>query len=375
MEELMQFNISKEVFLKGLTKVQSIIEKRHTIPILANVLIEAKNNEIVITATDLEVGIKSNYPADVIDEGKITVSAKKLFEIIKELPNKNIQFTSKSNFWVEVTCEKSIFNLVGLSPEEFPKFPDISNNLSKVEASIISEMIDKTIFSVSSDETKFNLTGIFIKSETENLKNNIAFVSTDGHRLSMIERTLSNDLDEKFRDGFILPKKGINEIKKLIDGSEEKVNIGISENNFTVSTESTKLIMRMVDGDFPDYKRVIPEKTDNYAVINRELFLYSLRRISVLSSEKSKGVKVNLKNDNLTLFSSNPDIGDAKEEIDVVYTGSEISIGFNAKYIIDILQSINKENIIFYLKDNISPGLIQPENDEDYLAVVMPMRL
>jgi len=371
----MQFHISKDVFLKGLTKVQGIIEKRHTIPILANVLIEAKNNEIIITATDLEVGIKSNYPSDVITEGKVTVSAKKLFEIIKELPNKNIKFTSKNNFWVEITCEKSIFNLVGLSPDEFPKFPDLNNNLSEIEPEIITEMIDKTIFSVSNDETKFNLTGIFIKSEISELKNNIAFVSTDGHRLSMIQRNLSNSLDDKFKEGFILPKKGIYEIRKLIDYSDEKVKIGISENNFSVSTDSTKLIMRMVDGDFPDYKRVIPEKTQNHALINKDVFLYSLRRISVLSSEKSKGVKVNLNNDNLTLYSSNPDIGDAKEEIDVVYTGPEISIGFNAKYIIDILQSINEENIILYLKDNISPGLIQPEKDEYYLAVVMPMRL
>lgn len=371
----MQFNISKDVFLKGLTKVQGIIEKRHTIPILANVLIEAKNNEIIITATDLEVGIKSSYPSDVITEGKITVSAKKLFEIIKELPNKTIKFGSKSNFWVEITCGKSIFNLVGLSPDEFPKFPDISSNSNQVETTILSEMIDKTIFSVSNDETKFNLTGIYIKSGINDLTNNIAFVSTDGHRLSMIQRTMSNDIDDKFKDGFILPKKGINELRKIIENSGPTVDIGISDNNFSVSTDTSKLIMRMVDGDFPDYKRVIPEKTENSAIINRELFLHSLKRISVLSSEKSKGVKVNLSNDNLTLYSSNPDIGDAKEEIDVVYVGSEISIGFNAKYIIDILQNIDKENIIFYLKDNISPGLIQPENDEGYLAVVMPMRL
>jgi len=371
----MQFHISKEIFLKGLTKVQGIIEKRHTIPILANVLIEAKNNEIIITATDLEVGVKSNYKSDVITEGKVTVSAKKLFEIIKELPNKTIKFTSKNNYWVEITCEKSIFNLVGLSPEEFPKFPEISNNLSKVETDILSEMIDKTIFSVSNDETKFNLTGIFIKSEINDEKNNIVFVSTDGHRLSMIERNLNSNLDEKFKDGFILPKKGINEIRRLIENKEDDVEIGISENNFSVSSDSTKLIMRMVDGDFPDYKRVIPEKTSNSAIINKDLFLHSLKRISVLSSEKSKGVKVNLTNDCLTLYSSNPDIGDAKEELDIIYSGSEISIGFNAKYIIDILQSIDKENIVFFIKDNISPGLIQPENDENYLAVVMPMRL
>lgn len=375
MEDLMQFHINKDVFLKGLTKIQGIIEKKHTIPILANVLIEAIKDEIIITATDLEVGIKSRYPADIINEGKVTVSAKKLFEIIKELPNKNIQFTSKNNFWVEIICNKSIFNLVGLSPEEFPKFPEIEDNLNQIETYIINEMIDKTIFSVSNDETKFNLTGIFVKSEVEEGKNNIVFISTDGHRLSMIKRNADTLLDEKLKDGFILPKKGLGEIRKLIENSGDKLNISISENNFSVNTETTTLIMRMVDGDFPDYKRVIPEKGINTAIINRELFLHSLRRISVLSSEKSKGIKINISNDCLILSSSNPDIGDAKEEIDVIYNGAEISMGFNAKYIIDILQAIEKENIIFYFKDNISPGLIQPENDDNYLTVVMPMRL
>ncbi|NOY12730.1 MAG: DNA polymerase III subunit beta [Deltaproteobacteria bacterium] len=371
----MQFYINKDIFLKGLTKVQGIIEKKHTIPILANVLIEAKDDYINITATDLEVGLKSKYKSNILTEGKVTVSAKKLFEIIKELPNEQIQFTSKNNYWVEITCEKSIFNLVGLSPDEFPKFPEISQKSSQIETNILREMIDKTIFSVSNDETKFNLTGIFIKYEANEENKNIIFVSTDGHRLSMIKRNIPSDLDDIFLNGFILPKKGINEIRKIIEDTPNIINIGVSDNNFSINTDTTKLIMRMVDGDFPDYKRVIPEKTENSAIINRDLFLHSLRRISVLSSEKSKGVKIDLYNDTLTLYSSNPDIGDAKEEIDVIYNGSKISIGFNAKYIIDILQCIEKENIIFYLKDNISPGLIQPENDDNYLAVVMPMRL
>jgi DNA polymerase-3 subunit beta len=375
MEEMMQFHINKETFLKALTKVQGIIEKRHTIPILANVLIEAAQGEIIITATDLEVGIKSRYPSDVVSEGKVTVSAKKLFEIIKELPDKNIQFSSKNNFWVEITCGKSIFNLVGLSPEEFPKFPSIGSDSNQIPCNIIGEMIDKTIFSVSNDETKFNLTGIFIKSNTIDSRNNLVFVSTDGHRLSMIERGLEQDLDAKFNAGFILPKKGIMEIRKLIETVDEKINIGISDNNFAVSTDATTLIMRMVDGDFPDYQRVIPEKTSNSALINRDLFLHALRRISVLSSEKSKGIKFNLTQNNLVLSSANPDLGDAKEEIEIDYAGTEISIGFNARYIIDILQSIDKENVLLFLKDNISPGLIQPEGDEEYLAVIMPMRL
>lgn len=368
----MLFKIKKDVFLKGLSKIQSIIEKKHTIPILANVLIEAYNNNIIITATDLEVGIKSKYAANVLNDGKITISGKKLYEIIRELPDKEIQFSSKNNFWVEIICGKSIFNLVGLSPEEFPKFPEITTKTNKIQATTLNEMIEKTIFSISNDETKFNLTGIFIKSEN---KNNISFVSTDGHRLSKIERNIDQSLDIHFEEGFILPKKGISEIKKFIENTIDEIDIGIFENNFSISNIDNTLIMRMIDGEFPDYKRVIPEKSSNSALINKDIFLHSLKRISVLSSEKSKGVKINLTKDRLTLSSSNPELGDAKEEIDIIYNGTDISIGFNAKYIIDILQAIDKENIYLLLKDNISPGTIQPENDNNYTAVIMPMRL
>ena len=371
----MQFTINRDTFLEGLTKVQGIVEKRHTIPILANVLIEAKDNEITITATDLEVGLKSKYEARVIDEGKITVSAKKMYEIIKELPDKEINFNSKNNFWVEIKCHKSLFNLVGLSPEEFPKFPEIELGENSIDKNKLNEMIEKTLFSVSSDETKFNLTGIFIKSDEIDNINKLIFVSTDGHRLSMIQRNSEKNIDERYKEGFILPKKGIIEIRKILEVMEENINIGISDNNFSISNNKTTLIMRMVDGDFPDYKRVIPDKGKNAAIINKNLFLHALKRISILSSEKSKGVKINLKNDSLTLTSSNPDLGDAKEEIDIIYSGDDISIGFNAKYIIDILQVIKTENIIFNLKDNISPGRINPEGDEDHLSVIMPMRL
>ena len=371
----MQFTISRDTFLTGLAKVQGIVEKRHTIPILANVLIEAKNNEIKITATDLEVGLKSKYPAKVIEEGSITISAKKLYEIIKELPDKEINFNSKNNFWVEIKCYKSIFNLVGLSPEEFPKFPDIEQKKNSINKSNLNEMIEKTLFSVSNDETKFNLTGIYIKSEKIENINKLIFVSTDGHRLSLIQRNAKDEMDERYKEGFILPKKGIIEIKKILDAMDENINIGISDNNFSLSNENTTLIMRMVDGDFPDYKRVIPEEGKNTAVINKDLFLHALKRISILSSEKSKGIKINLVQDSLILTSSNPDLGDAKEEIDIIYKGDEISIGFNAKYIIEILNVIKTENIILNLKDNISPGIINPEGDIDHISVIMPMRL
>ncbi len=367
----MQFKIEKEVFLKALGQVQGIIEKKHTIPILANVHIYAQNDEIVLTATDLEIGVRSKFSANVLENGKVTVSAKKLFEIIRELPDREILFKSKENCWIEINCGKSIFNLVGLSSDEYPKFPEvISDNLSSISSNMLNEMIDKTIFSISNDETKYNLNGIFIKYENEKL----SMISTDGHRLSYS----FNNIKDKFiffEKGLILPKKGIYELRKIISKENENLKIGVVDNNFVVIDEDTILIMRLVDGEFPDYKRVIPEKCDTTSILNKEEFFHALKRISILSSEKTKGIKISFEKNKALLTSSNPDLGDAREEIDISYSGPDISIGFNSKYILDILQAIEENFIEFHLKDNLSPGLIEPEKNKNFISVIMPMRL
>ena len=233
-------------------------------------------------------------------------------------------------------------------------------------------MIESTIFSVSSDETKYNLTGIYIKKEKDNKLN---FVSTDGHRLSLIKTEAENIVNEQFERGFILPKKGLIELKKIIESETEIIKIGVTDNIFSYMNKNMTFVMRMIDGEFPDFKRVIPEKTDNFSVIDSKKFINVLKRISVLSSEKSKGVKIGINKNKLIVSSSNPDFGDAKEEMDIDYQGSDIVIGFNAKYILDILNVIKTDKIYFYIKDNISPGMITPYEDTNFLSVIMPMRL
>ncbi|MBW6509001.1 MAG: DNA polymerase III subunit beta [Desulfuromonadales bacterium] len=366
----MEFKIQKDTFLNALFRIQGIVDKKHTIPILSNVFIEAYDNQIILSATDLEIGLKTCFKCEVKENGKITISAKKLFEIIKELPNDIINIKEKNNYWIEISCGNSLFNLVGLPPDEFPKIPEQSNDLIDFDSNILNKMIYSTVFSVSNDETKFNLTGIFVKFDD----NKLNFASTDGHRLSVISKELNFQLSEKFKNGFILPKKGIIELNKIIDTNGKMIKIGVTENLFNYVDENTTFVMRMIDGDFPDYKRVIPEKTDNYSTIEVKKFTDVLKRISVLSNEKTKGVKINIFDNKLVVSSSNPDFGDAKEEMDVVYKGDDITIGFNARYIIDILNIINEEKINFYIKDNISPGMIIPLNNEEYLSVVMPMR-
>ncbi len=368
----MHINIQKDIFLSGLFKIQGIVDKKHTIPILSNVYLEAKDNKIILSATDLEIGIKAEYTCEVLENGKITISAKKLFEIIKEFPNDIIKLKLKENYWLEISCCKSIFNLVGLPPEDFPKFPEIKDNFIEFKSSLLEDMIESTIFSVSSDETKYNLTGIYIKKEKDNKLN---FVSTDGHRLSLIKTEAENIVNEQFERGFILPKKGLIELKKIIESETEIIKIGVTDNIFSYMNKNMTFVMRMIDGEFPDFKRVIPEKTDNFSVIDSKKFINVLKRISVLSSEKSKGVKIGINKNKLIVSSSNPDFGDAKEEMDIDYQGSDIVIGFNAKYILDILNVIKTDKIYFYIKDNISPGMITPYEDTNFLSVIMPMRL
>jgi DNA polymerase-3 subunit beta len=373
-EAIMNFTIEKDIFLKGLARVQGIVEKRNTIPVLSNVLVEGNDGELRLTATDLEVGMQSIYPANIRKPGKVTVSAKKLYEIIKELPDNEISFNAKDNCWIEVECGKAQFNIVGLSADEFPNFPkpDQVHALS-LRSTLCKEMIEKTFFAVSQDESKYNLNGIFCQIQ-ENSKE-IRFVATDGHRLSMIDKKIDIIDSSELTKGVILPRKGILELKKLSEEGEGDLKLGFMDNNAVISKDRTVIIMRLVDGEFPDYSRVIPKANELQATISVDPFLHALRRMIILSSEKSRGVKMNFKKNLLEVSSSNPELGDAREELDIEYQGTDLSVGFNARYLLDILQVQNQEKIRLILKDNLSPGLIKPIDEDGYLAVIMPMRL
>lgn len=370
----MNFTIEKDVFLKGLARVQGIVEKRNTIPVLSNVLIEGADGELRLTATDLEVGMQSSYPANIKKPGKITVSAKKLYEIIKELPDNEVSFNAKDNCWIEIECGKAQFNIVGLSADEFPNFPqpDKGDFLS-LSSSLCKEMIEKTFFAVSQDESKYNLNGIFCQVQEGSKE--LRLVATDGHRLSMIDKQVEMEESSELSRGVILPRKGILELKKLSEEGEGDLKLGFMDNNAVVSKDQTVVIMRLVDGEFPDYSRVIPQTNEQKATIGVDPFLHALRRMIIVSSEKSRGVKMNFKTNLLEVSSSNPELGDAREEMDIEYQGPELSVGFNARYLIDILQVQNQDQICMILKDNLSPGLIKPVDEDGYLAVVMPMRL
>lgn len=372
----MEFTIDKDTFVKALQKIQGIVEKRNTMPILSNVLIDATDDAIQVTATDLEVGMRSSYNAKVSVRGSITVSAKKLYEIIRELPDENIRFSTRENDWVDIKCGKASFNLVGLSPDEFPRFPKVvEESFVRLGAPLLREMIEQTSYAICQDETKYNLNGIFVKAANEEGRNIIRMVATDGHRLSIAEREVEGAVPPELANGAIFPKKGVLELKKLADEGDGELLIGFMDNNAAIRKEQTVVVMRLVDGEFPDYTRVIPAQNDKEVTVNRDRLHHSLRRMAILSSERFKGIKFDINGSVMEISSSNPELGEAREELEVSYDGPALISRFNARYLIDVLNVLTNDNVVLKLRDEMSPALVTTENGNSFQAVIMPMRL
>jgi len=368
----MEFKAKRGDFLATLYWSQGIVERRNTMPILANVLIEARNGAIHLTATDLEVGIRGKLEGQVARDGLVTVSAKKLYEIVREAPDETLQLKRLENEWVEIKSGKSVFKIVGLDAREFPQFPKFEGEkLSSLPAKVLREMIERTIFSVSSDETRYNLNGVFVEQVKDGM---VRMVATDGHRLALIERGIGSFGLNK---GVILPRKGLAELRRLLEGAEEgEVSVGFKENMGLVLKENVELFMRLIEGDFPDYSKVIPKDNPQLARLELNDFLHALRRVSILSSERYKGIKMELKTGKASISASNPELGEAVEEIDIDYQGKALTVGFNARYLIDVLTVIGEGgDIELALKDDVSPSILRKGNDEGYLYVIMPMRL
>jgi DNA polymerase III subunit beta len=368
----MEIKAKRGELLATLYWTQSIVERRNTMPILANVLIEAQKNDIRVTATDLEVGIRGRVDGEILKEGTVTANAKKLYEIVREVPNEQIQLKRLENDWVEIRSGKAVFKVVGMEAREFPQFPKFDGKgLSTIPASTIREMIERTIFSVSTDETRYSLNGVFIE---ESDKGKIKMVATDGHRLAFDERDLSS---LGLAKGVILPRKGLSELKKLLESGEEGiVSVGFRENMGLVIKDGVELFMRLIEGDFPDYTKVIPKGNPNIARMEHNELLQALRRVSILSSERYKGIKMEFKENSVAISANNPDLGEAVEEIDAEYKGKPLTIGFNARYLIDVLGVLAGDgDIDIALKDELSPSIVRKSGNEGYLYVLMPMRL
>lgn len=368
----MKFSIHRDPLLEALQKTQPVVEKRNTVQILTNILCSVKGQELSLCATDLEVGIKITLPVDTQQEGKITLSAKHFLDIVKELPDKQLEITRKDNNWVEIVCGKSRFNIVSLSADEYPALPAFEEKQyfdSRVEA--LKEMIDRTSFAVSTDATRYHLNGVYL----EHLEKNIMrMTGTDGHRLSFVDQEVFMNMPELKR-GIIMPKKGLGELRKLLDEVDSSIGIAFERGYVFVRLSGTYLFIRLIEGEYPDYRQVIPKATDRIIKLDRETFTSALKRVSLLAHEKSRGVKMSLQENVVTISSSNPDMGEAREEIDIEYKGDPIDIGFNARYLLDCLAVMNAEVLEFHLKDRLSPGILRGVGQPNHTYVIMPMRI
>lgn len=375
----MELKIGAQELARALGRSQGIVEKKSTMPILSHVLLEAKKGGVLhVSATDLDLSVSSEHPCEVAREGALAVPAKQLFEIVRALPEPEVSLKKAGNNYLEVRSGPSEFRIVGLPADDFPALPRFEKvPFVDVTPAELLEQIDRTSFAASTDETRYNLNGVFFEPKGPVL----TMVATDGHRLALSEKPLAGDY--ALKRGVILPRKGLHELKKLlsesVDAAAEKpeTKLGFAENSAVYRRPGVVLAMRLIEGMFPDYKQVIPKQGEKIVKVGRLRLLETLRRVSILASDKAHAVKLELSAGTLKVLSQNPDLGDAKEEVPVEYAGEPLKIGFNARYLTDVAGVLKSDDVQLELADDLSPGVLRGAGPEDagYTAVVMPMRI
>jgi DNA polymerase-3 subunit beta len=373
----MEFTIKKGIILDALTKIQGITGKKTNILITSNVLLSAKESMICIQATDLEIAFKALYEAEVLREGSTAVPSRKVYEIVRAFPSDMLAIKEIENKWIQIMDKKLEYNIVGMNPEDFPAFPDVTDvNFFEIDVNIFKNMINKTIYSVLGDEGRARLGGICFQTISTGDLNRIRMVSTDGHRLSKIDHVIENDKSALggLREAVILPKNGIMEVLRILEGGNS-VQIGFKDNNFVVKKGEEVLIIRLIEGEFPDYEMVMPKELDNEMSVQKEDFLMMLRRMHILSSERYSGVRFKIEGEQLETTTTNPEIGEARETISVSYKGKPLEVAFNPRYFLDTLNSMDSKEVVVRFKDEANPCTIEGKGDEGFLGVIMPMRV
>jgi DNA polymerase-3 subunit beta len=371
----MELTIQKQPLLDGLQMVQGIVEKKSSMPILSNVLLETVEEGVHIVATDLQIGLRLTCPARIKQPGGITVLARKFFEIIRELPDGDIYLRLNENNRLFISCKDIQYQLVGLPLLDFPALPETEQNqLISLEGALIREMIQKTIFSISIEDTRYNLSGIYFEHLDQEGHKILRMVATDGHRLSLMDKNIGDFNEEVFPKGVLLPRKAVSELLKILD-KPGPIQFGFKDNNGLIIKDQMLFIMRLLDRKFPDYNLVLPKKKDRIMSIPKNDFLDAMRRMAVLSTDKYKGVKIILTKGKMEIQSINPEIGEAKESLSLEYKEEKMDIGFNPRYFIDALQVMKSEKVIMELNDGVSPAILKGEEDPGYVALIMPMKI
>jgi len=374
----MEFTVSKNDLVRELGLSQGVVEKKTTIPILSNVLIEARGDRIILTATDLELGICCSCPAKVKKEGAGTLPARKLLDYTRLLPDADLNLKFLENHWASITCGRSRTKMAGMSRESFPELPKMPDAILEIPVKLLSSMIVRTGFAISMEESRFTLNGALLLLGADA----ITMVATDGHRLAYVESGMNGGGSDKPVKSFraLVPKKAMGEIVKLAEesGPDAKVAFAGDENHLFFQFGERLLITRKLTGNFPDYERVLPKDNTNIAKLRKDEIRSAIERVSQFADERSRAIRVQFATGEIKVFSSSVETGESEESVPTEYAGPELEIGFNAQYLLDFLRAIATDEVSFALKDQKSAGEMRPASEEPkdhYRYVVMPMRI
>ncbi|MBV9760963.1 MAG: DNA polymerase III subunit beta [Acidobacteriaceae bacterium] len=370
----MEFSVSKSDLVRELGLTQGVVEKKTTIPILSNILVETDHDQIWLTATDLELGIRCACPARIKKEGAGTIPARRLLDYVRLLPDSDLQVKLAENQWASFVCGRSRTRIAGMSRESFPELPQMPEPLAEIPLSVLSQMIASTIFAISAEESRFTLNGALLILK----ENGLIMVATDGHRLALMEKHVDlPGLVGSYRA--LLPRKAMNEIQKLAsDDASKKIEFSGNDNHLFFKIDKRLLLSRKLTGNFPDYERVLPKDHPHSVVMQREEFKAAIERVAQFADERSRAIRLQMLKDELKIHSSISETGESEDSILVDYSGPEVEIGFNALYLLDFLRSADQPEVALHFKDANSAGELRPHAgpaESVYRYVVMPMRI
>ena len=371
----MKFKITKLNFFKTLSHLQGIVDKKNSLPILANILIEAKNNTLILSSTDMDISIIEKISCNVMEDGATTINSQILYDIVRKIDdNSEIEIISNNGKLLTLRSDGSRFSLACLPKEDYPIIEQDNSGIEiNISPKILFKLIDKTKFAISNEETRYFLNGLYFNVTNENDNNILTLVGTDGHRLAKFSHSIDRKIDNL--SGVIIPKKTIYELSKLLSETDDNIKISISSNKIIFIMDDIIFISKLIDGSFPDYKRVIPNDNSNILKINRNKLLSAVDRVSTIANEKSPVIKFKLLENVLNLNTINNESSTASEDLNVEYNGDEIEIGFNSKYIMDIVNNLEDNEISINFKDNTSPIVAKENSNTNLVYVLMPMRV
>ena len=372
----MKLTIQKNELLPVLAKVQGLTGRKTNLAITTNLLIKTTDSGISISATDLETGFEGIYPANVESQGTIAINARKFYEIVRDFPSEEIGLNEIENHWIEIGNEHVEYHIVGMNPDDFPEIPKIEAvEFFEIDSGAMAKMIERAVIvSGATDDKRAHIMGVYSERIIEKEQKIFRLVSTDGSRLSKIDYFYDKDYKLPEGTGLMVPKKGLIELNKFLD-AEGLVQMGFKDNNLIVQKDAETLIIRLLEGSFPEYADIVQKSAGNDIYLDRQLFLMMLKRMSILSSEDYKGVIFNFSKDKLVITSTNPDIGESKEDMGIEFRGEPITVMFNPRFFIDTLGVMDDEKVLIHIVNEEKPCLIEGEDDKTYLSVIMPMRI